>query len=227
MSKDGEDGYPGNLSLKVTYWLTDACDWEIEYEATSDKVTPLNVTQHSYFNFAGEGNGDIHAYELTLHAKRFTPVSEGLIPTGELAPVQGTPLDFTSSHPIGSRIGAENEQLKFGGGYDHDWVLDSQNGSLAPAAKVFEPSSGRILEVLTTEPGIQFYCGNFLDGSLVGKAGKVYQRRSGFCLETQHYPDSPNQRKFPDTILRPGQTYESTTVFCFRTDTTGSKGDRF
>lgn len=225
LSKDGEEGYPGNLNLKVTYWLTDSSDWEVEYEAASDKATPLNVTQHSYFNLAGEGNGDILGHELTLHARRFTPVTVGLIPTGELAPVQGTPLDFTSPHAIGARIGAENEQLKFGGGYDHNWVLDSQNGSLAPAAKVLEPSSGRILEVLTTEPGIQFYCGNFLDGSLVGKAGKAYQRRSGFCLETQHYPDSPNQPKFPDTILRPGQTYKSTTVFRFRTDMPGSKGD--
>lgn len=226
VSKDGEEGYPGNVSLKVTYWLTEASDWEVEYEATSDKATPFNVTQHSYFNLAGEGNGDVLGHELTLHAKRFTPVNAGLIPTGELAPVQGTPLDFSTPHAIGARIGAENEQLKFGGGYDHNWVLDSQNGALAPAAKVLEPTSGRILEVLTTEPGIQFYCGNFLDGSLVGKAGKAYQRRSGFCLETQHYPDSPNQPKFPDTILRPGKTYKSTTVFRFRTDATGSKGDR-
>ncbi len=215
VSKDGEEGYPGNLTLSVTYWLTDGDEWQIEYEATTDKATPVNVTQHSYFNLKGEGNGDILAHNLTLAASKFTPVTAGLIPTGELKPVKGTPFDFTKPTPIGSRIKQENEQLRFGGGYDHNWVLDEQNGRLSLAATVYEPSSGRVLEVLTTEPGVQFYCGNFLDGTLTGKSGKPYGKRNGFCLETQHYPDSPNQPTFPSTILEPGKVLKSTTVYRF------------
>jgi aldose 1-epimerase len=215
LSKDGEEGYPGNLSLSVTYWLSDDNDWRIEYTATTDKATPVNVTQHSYFNLKGEGNGDILGHELTFKAAKFTPVNVGLIPTGELRPVKGTPLDFTTAHAIGERVDSMDEQMKFGGGYDHNWVLDSQSGALALAATVYEPTTGRTMAVLTTEPGLQFYCGNFLDGKLTGKSGKPYQFRNGFCLETQHYPDSPNQPSFPSTILQPGQTLKSTTVYRF------------
>lgn len=214
-SKDGEEGYPGTLNLSVTYLLTDANEWRIDYEATTDKATPVNVTQHSYFNLKGEGNGDILGHELTFKASKFTPVTVGLIPTGELRPVKGTPFDFTTPHSIGERVKAEDEQMKFGGGYDHNWVLDNQNGKLALAASVHEPTTGRTLAVLTTEPGLQFYCGNFLDGKLTGKSGKPYNFRNGFCLETQHYPDSPNQPSFPSTILQPGKTLKSTTVFQF------------
>jgi aldose 1-epimerase len=214
-SKDGEEGYPGTLNLSVTYLLTDANEWKIDYEATTDKATPVNVTQHSYFNLKGEGNGDILGHELTFKASKFTPVTVGLIPTGELRPVKGTPFDFTTPHSIGERVKSEDEQMKFGGGYDHNWVLDNQNGKLSLAASVHEPTTGRTLEVHTTEPGLQFYCGNFLDGKLTGKSGKPYQFRNGFCLETQHYPDSPNQPSFPSTILQPGKTLKSTTVFQF------------
>ncbi len=214
-SKDGEEGYPGTLNLSVTYLLTDTNEWRIDYEATTDKATPVNVTQHSYFNLKGEGNGDILGHELTFKASKFTPVTVGLIPTGELRLVKGTPFDFTTPHSIGERVKAEDEQMKFGGGYDHNWVLDNQSGKLALAASVHEPTTGRTLAVLTTEPGLQFYCGNFLDGKLTGKSGKPYNFRNGFCLETQHYPDSPNQPSFPSTILQPGKTLKSTTVFQF------------
>ncbi len=214
-SKDGEEGYPGTLNLSVTYLLTDDNEWLIDYEATTDKATPLNVTQHSYFNLKGEGNGDILGHELTFKASKFTPVTVGLIPTGELRPVKGTPFDFTTPHSIGERVKADDEQMKFGGGYDHNWVLDNQSDKLSLAATVHEPTTGRTLEVLTTEPGLQFYCGNFLDGKLTGKSGKPYQFRNGFCLETQHYPDSPNQPSFPSTILQPGKTWQSTTVYKF------------
>lgn len=214
-SKDGEEGFPGTVEIRVIYQLTDDNQWRIDYEAKTDQATPLNVTQHSYFNLKGEGNGDILGHDLILKASRFTPVNAGLIPTGELRPVKGSPFDFTAAHRIGERVNSDDEQIRFGGGYDHNWVLDNQDGSLALAALVTEPSSGRTMEVLTTEPGLQFYCGNFLDGKLMGKRGIAYQYRNGFCLETQHYPDSPNQSSFPTTILRPGKTATSTTIYRF------------
>ncbi len=215
LSKDGEEGYPGNLDLTVTYWLTDTNEWQIEYQSTTDQATPVNVTQHSYFNLKGEGNGDILDHELTFKASKFTPVDAGLIPTGVLKDVAGTPFDFTTPHKVGARVDDEDEQLKFGGGYDHNWVLDSQDKSLALAATVYEPTSGRKMEILTTEPGMQFYCGNFLDGKLTGKAGKPYNFRNAVVFETQHYPDSPNQPAFPSIILKPGETLKSTTVYRF------------
>lgn len=215
LSKDGEEGYPGNLDLQATYWLTDQNEWRIEYEATADKATPVNVTQHSYFNLKGEGRGDVLGHELQLAASKFTPVNSGLIPTGAISPVAATALDFTKPMAIGARVDSKEEQMRLGGGYDHNFVLDSQSGELAQAASVYEPGSGRVLDVLTTEPGIQFYGGNFLDGTLTGKSGNKYVYRSGFCLETQHYPDSPNQKGFPNTVLRPGKTYRSVTVYRF------------
>lgn len=214
-AKDGEEGYPGNLSIKITYKLTGDNEIIVDYHATTDKATPVNLTQHTYFNLKGEGNGDILGHELMLNAKKFTPVDAGLIPTGELRDVAGTPFDFTTAKAIGRDIGQENEQLTFGGGYDHNWVLDKGKEAITLAARVHEPTTGRTLEIQTTEPGIQFYCGNFLDGRLKGKAGNAYVHRGGFCLETQHYPDSPNQEKFPSTILRPGEEYTTTTVFKF------------
>lgn len=213
LSCAGEEGFPGNLDVTVNYWLTDSDEVEVEYKATADKATPINLTQHSYFNLAGEGCGTILDHELMIAADRTTPVNKGLIPTGELKPVAGTPFDFTTPHKIGERIGQTDQQLEFGLGYDHNWVLNNKDGKLALAARVTEPTSGRVLEVLTVEPAIQFYCGNFLDGTLVGKSGKAYAHRTGFCLETQHYPDSPNQPAFPSTILRPGKTYQTKTVF--------------
>jgi aldose 1-epimerase len=219
MSKDGEEGYPGNLAVSVTYWLTDQDEWRIDYEATTDKATPVNVTQHTYFNLRGEGQGNVLDHELTLNASKFTPVNAGLIPTGELRPVKDTPFDFTTAHRIGERIDARDEQLQFGGGYDLNWVLDHPAGEPAPspAATVYEPITGRVMDVLTTEPGVQFYSANHLDGKLTGKSGRPYGARGAFCLETQHYPDSPNHPSFPSTILRPGQTLKSTTVYRFST----------
>jgi aldose 1-epimerase len=218
LAKDKEEGYPGNLSLSVTYTLKSDNSLVVDYHATTDKATPINVTQHTYFNLKGEGEGTILDHELMLNASKFTPVDQGLIPTGEMPAVAGTPFDFTTSKAIGRDIHDENQQLTYGGGFDHNWVLDKegQEGKLTLAASVYEPTSGRVMEVHTTEPGIQFYCGNFLDGRLKGKAGKPYVHRGGFCLETQHYPDSPNQSKFPSTVLKPGEIHQSQTIFKFK-----------
>jgi len=215
-SEDGEEGFPGNLSVKVVFTLpTEGNELTIDYTATTDKDTVLNLTNHSYFNLAGEGNGDILDHVLTLHAKQFTPVDKTLIPTGELRDVAGTPLDFTRATAIGKRINESYEQLVFGKGYDHNWVIasDGRKG-LTLAAEAYDPKSGRTLEVLTTEPGVQFYSGNFLDGPK-GKGNKPYRQRAAFCLETQHFPDSPNHPNFPSTLLKPNSAFRSQTVFRF------------
>jgi aldose 1-epimerase len=217
-SRDGEEGYPGTLAVLVTYTLTPRDELVVDYEATTDRATPINLTQHSYWNLRGGGRGDVLDHVVTLAASAYTPVDTTLIPTGEIAPVAGTPFDFRTPTAVGARIDAVHPQLAAGRGYDHTWVLDrggAAPGSLVTAARVVDPGSGRTIDVRTTEPGIQFYTGNFLDGTVAGKGGQRYARRSALCLETHHYPDSPNRPGFPSTILRPGETFRSRTVFAF------------
>jgi len=217
-SKDGEEGYPGNLVATVRYTLTDNNELRIDYTATTDKNTVVNLANHSYFNLGGAGNGSILDEDLWIDADRFTPVTSDLIPTGELPSVAGTPMDFRKPTRIGERIDADYEQLKYGPGYDHNWVLNKPKPGLTPAARLHDPRSGRVMEVLTTEPGLQFYSGNMMAAQVTGKAGQVYVRRGALCLETQHFPDSPNQPSFPSTELKPGETFRSTTVFRFSVD---------
>jgi aldose 1-epimerase len=209
VSEDGDEGYPGNLTTAVTYALTENNELKIDYTAETDKPTPVNLTHHGYFNLAGQGTGDVLGLELMLNADHFTPVDAGLIPTGEIRPVAGTPWDFTTAKPIGRDLGEVE------GGYDHNYVLRGGAGEMKLAVRLFDPASGRVMEIHTTEPGIQFYSGNFLDGTITGKGGRVYRKHFGLCLETQHYPDSPNQPTFPSTILRPGDSYKTQTILRF------------
>jgi aldose 1-epimerase len=221
LSKDGEEGYPGNLAVTVVYAVTGDDELRIDYAAATDKDTVLNLTNHSYFDLSGEAAGKILDCQVMIDADRFTPVNANLIPTGELRKVEGTPFDFREPVSIGARIDEKDEQLQLGLGYDHNYVLNRSGNELSLGARVVDPKSGRVVEVLTTEPGLQFYTGNHLDGTVTGKNGKVYEFRSGFCLETQHFPDSPNHPEFPSTLLRPGEQYRSTTVFKFSVESEG------
>jgi aldose 1-epimerase len=214
-SPAAEEGYPGNLEVTVTYALSDGNELSIDYTATTDADTVLNLSHHGYFNLADGGASDILQHEVTIEAARFLPVDADLIPTGELRSVQGTPMDFTRAAAIGARIDSDDQQLARGKGYDHTFVLNGRPGQMRLGARVYEPTSGRVMEVLTTEPGVQLYTGNFLDGTITGKGGAAYRRRHGLCLECQHFPDSPNKPQFPTTLLRPGQTYTQTTVYRF------------
>jgi aldose 1-epimerase len=213
LSQDSDQGFPGNLKVTATYTLTDENGLRLDYTAMTDKDTVCNLTQHSYFNLAGKG--DILNHQVFINADKFTPVDSTLIPTGELKPVAGTPFDFRTATTVGARINADNEQIKFGSGYDHNWVINKTLGKLGLVARITEPTTGRAMEVWSTEPGVQFYTGNFLDGSITGKGGWVYQRRNGLCFEPQHYPDSPNHPEFPSAELKPGQTYENTIIYKF------------
>lgn len=216
-SKDGEEGFPGNLNVTATYTLTDENALKLEFKATTDKPTVVNLTHHSYFNLRGQGNGDILSHVVYINANQTTPVDKELIPTGTFADVTGTPFDFRTPAPIGARINDPDPILQYGPGYDHNWVLNKRLGKFGLAARVTEPTTGRVMEVWTDQPGLQFYAGNFLDGTITGKDGKVYQRRTGFCMEPQHYPDSPNKPNFPSTVLNPGDTYHCTIVYKFLT----------
>jgi aldose 1-epimerase len=218
LSQDGEEGYPGNLSVKVTFVLTNNNEWILEYSATTDRHTIVNLTQHNFYNLAGEGNGDILNHELFINADHITPVDKGIIPTGKFLNVENTPFDFRRFHQIGERINESHEQLLFGKGYDHNWVLNKKKDELSHAATVVDPVSKRKMEVWTTEPGMQLYTGNFLNGTDKGKGGKTYPHRSGLCLETQHFPDSPNKPQFPSTLLAPGSTYYQKTMYKFSTE---------
>jgi aldose 1-epimerase len=214
-SPHGDEGYPGELVVQLTYSLSPANEFSVEYHATADRATPVNLTNHGYFNLSGEGNGDVLDHELKIYADRFAEIDSDLLPTGNLLSVEGTPFDFRQSEAVGARIADDHEQLRRAGGYDHNFVLGDGDSALARAARVFDPLSGVEMEVLTTEPGMQFYSGNFLNPDRPGKGGNVYQRRGGFCLETQHFPDSPNHPEFPSTILRPGEEYKSRTEYRF------------
>jgi len=215
-SPDGEEGYPGAVAVQVTYTLNEADELIVDYEASTTKATPINLSQHTYWNLHGDGRGDILDHVLTLDASAFTPVDSTLIPTGQIAPVAGTPFDFRQPTVIGARIGESNEQLRFGRGYDHNWVIDQASpAALTHAARLEDPVSGRRIDISTTEPGVQFYSGNFLDGTIRAKGGHVYGHRTGLCLETQHFPDSPNHANFPSTILRPSEQYRSQTIIAF------------
>ena len=216
LSKDGEEGFPGNLNVTAVYTLTDDNELKLTFHATTDKATVVNLTHHSYFNLKGQGNGDILGHVLYMNSDKTTPVDSTLITTGEFADVTGTPFDFRQPTAIGARIDDPNTVLQYGPGYDHNWVINqAKPGELTLQARVTEPTTGREMEVWSDEPGLQFYAGNFLDGTITGKGGKVYQKRTGFCLEPQHYPDSPNKANFPSTVLRPGQTYQNTIIYKF------------
>lgn len=215
LSKDGEEGYPGNLNVTAVYTLSNEKELKLQFTATTDKPTVCNLTHHSYFNLRGQGNGDILGHEVYINSDKTTPVDSGLIPTGDFASVEGTPFDFRTPTTIGARIDDPNTQLRYGPGYDHNWVINKPLGELGLMARVTEPESGRVMEVLSDQPGLQFYSGNFLDGTITGKDGKVYPVHAAFCMEPQHYPDSPNKPQFPSTELKPGETYHNTIIYRF------------